>query len=325
MLNKISINDIIEKAIKIHGNKYDYSDLNYINISEKMNIICPIHGKFSQITSNHLRGFGCKKCGEKSRTNKVTTTNKDFIEKSKLIHGDKYDYSKTIYINSYNKIIIICPVHGEFKQRASQHLEGYNCNECSKKLKSKTTEEFIEKAKLIHGDKYDYSLVKYKNKKTKIKIICKIHGIFEQLPFSHRRGNGCKKCSIDIYGWNCNKWIDTAKKSLKFDSFKFYLIRCWNENEEFYKIGRTFKSIEERFKYKKEMPYNYEVIYSIYSDPEYIFKLEILIKSRFSMNKYNPNLSFHGKRECLNINLDKEQLINSMKLIGENNENISSL
>ena len=121
-------------------------------------------------------------------------TTEEFIERSKKIHGDKYDYSKVKYKKAIEKVCIICPEHGEFWQTPSEHLSGYGCWKCggTKKL---TTEEFICKAKKIHGDKYDYSKVEYMNNKTKVCIICPEHGEFWQRPDMHLKGQGCQKCS----------------------------------------------------------------------------------------------------------------------------------
>ena len=117
----------------------------------------------------------------------------EFIEKARKVHGDKYDYSKVVYKNAITKVCIICPEHGEFWQEAYSHTKGCKCQACagSKKL---TTEEFIEKARKVHGDKYDYSKVEYKNNRTPICIICPEHGEFWQLPINHLKGCGCKHC-----------------------------------------------------------------------------------------------------------------------------------
>jgi len=122
-------------------------------------------------------------------------TTEQFIEKAKAIHSDKYDYSLVEYKNNRTKVKIICHEHGIFEQRSDSHLRGQGCSKCKGGGKKKlTTEEFIKKAKNIHGDKYDYSLVEYKNNKTKVKIICPIHDVFEQRPGSHLKGCDCPKC-----------------------------------------------------------------------------------------------------------------------------------
>jgi hypothetical protein len=180
----------IEKCKKIHNDKYDYSLVNYKGSKNKVEIICPTHGIFKQKPYNHLTGQGCKIC---TLDNNIKTLN-NFINECKKIHNDKYDYSLVNYIGNKYKIKIICPIHGEFEQRASNHLSGQNCIKCENKNK-KTNEEFIMKSTQVHYNKYDYSLVNYIGNKYKIKIICPIHGEFEQSPSSHINGCGCSVCS----------------------------------------------------------------------------------------------------------------------------------
>jgi len=120
----------------------------------------------------------------------------EIIRRSKEIHGDKYIYDLVEYKNNRSKIKIICPKHGVFEQSPANHIYlKQNCPSCSNKLRL-NTDSFINKAKEIHGNKYDYSLVNYKNNFTKVKIICPIHDMFEQKPFHHIiQKSGCLKCS----------------------------------------------------------------------------------------------------------------------------------
>jgi len=181
----------IKKAKQIHGDKYDYSLVEYVHNAIKIKIICPNHGIFIQLPSNHLnRKSGCPQC-----TGLTILTITEFIEKAKQIHGDKYDYSLVDYKNNRTKIKIICPKHGIFEQTPNSHLsKKTGCPICSKNKKLNSI-EFIEKAKQIHGDKYDYSLVDYINNRIKIKIICSEHGVFEQRPNSHlSKKTGCPIC-----------------------------------------------------------------------------------------------------------------------------------
>ena len=188
--------DFIKTAKLVHGDKYDYSLVNYVNGKTKVKIICPIHGMFEQIAENHLDGHGCPKCrSDKLRNNGKTT--EQFIEESKLVHGDRYDYSLVNYVNGKTKVKIICKKCGKvFEQKPENHLNGCGCVYCNGTPK-KTTEQFIEEAKLIHGGRYDYSLVDYKGNKTKVKIICPIHGVFEQTPLRHLIGDNCPNCAIN--------------------------------------------------------------------------------------------------------------------------------
>ena len=123
--------DFISKAIKVHGDKYDYSRVEYINCHTKICIICPKHGEFWQIPSEHLNGRGCKKCGDELRGLNQRLSKEEFIIRSKNIHDNKYDYSRVEYVNSETKVCIICPEHGEFWQIAHSHLQGYGCPHCN--------------------------------------------------------------------------------------------------------------------------------------------------------------------------------------------------
>ncbi len=197
-MRKLTLENFINKATLIHGNKYDYSLVDYTNSQTKIKIICSVHGIFTQRPNNHLQGVCCQKCTlSKTQTdNKYTLT--EFIIKSKIFHGDKYDYGLVEYINSKTKVKIICPEHGEFLQTPESHFDR-GCIKCgyissSNKQKSNTN-CFILKAKGIHGDKYDYSLVNYINNHTKVNIMCYKHGIFEQAPEKHLGNKGCPSCN----------------------------------------------------------------------------------------------------------------------------------
>ena len=188
----------IKRSKQIHGDKYDYSKVEYVNTDSKVRIICPEHGEFWQTPHNHLNGQGCKKCAIISVHLKQKTLVDDFIDKACKIHGNKYDYSKVEYINNKTKVCIICPEHGEFWQRPDCHLHGQGCNKCANEKNGKkcslTLEQFIKRAKQIHEDKYDYSKVDYKNIDTKVCIICSEHGKFWQTPYAHLSGQGCPIC-----------------------------------------------------------------------------------------------------------------------------------
>ena len=191
-------NFFVERSKKIHGDKYDYSKVEYKNTDTKVCIICPEHGEFWQTPHNHLHGQGCKKCATFLTHLTQKSTNAKFVDKAKQIHGNKYDYSKVEYINNKTKVCIICPEHGEFWQTPNSHLNGCECKKCADerngKKKSLTLEQFIKRSKKIHGDKYDYSKVKYKNIGTKVCIICPEHGEFWQTPDAHLSGQGCPIC-----------------------------------------------------------------------------------------------------------------------------------
>ena len=184
----------INKAKVIHNSKYDYSKTMFNGIKNKIKIICPIHGEFEQTPHHHVtRKQGCPKCRYTNISKKTRGCVKSFINKAKLIHGDKYDYSLVEYVNRKTKVKIICQIHGIFEQEPHNHINGQECGKCHGL--HKTSVDFITQAKLIHGDKYGYSLVEYVNRKTKVKIICTKHGEFKQLSYAHLFGQGCPKCT----------------------------------------------------------------------------------------------------------------------------------
>jgi len=164
-----------------------------VNKRTKVLIICPKHGEFTQRPDNHKRGGGCPECGYIAMANKATLTNEQAIKDFQKVHGDRYDYSKLEYIDTRTKVLIICPEHGEFWQKAYSHKEGRGCPECSGGTQL-TTQQVIEDFQKVHGDRYDYCKVEYVNAKTKVLIICPEHGEFWQRPSSHKGGYGCLKC-----------------------------------------------------------------------------------------------------------------------------------
>lgn len=131
MPKKINKDELIELFKTVHGDKYDYSQFEYTSMRAESIIICRIHGGFRQIPHNHKNGKGCPQCGLTSRGNKRRGSVDNFIRKSKLIHGNKFDYSKVEYRRTHDKVCIICPEHGEFWQRPSAHLRGLGCFECT--------------------------------------------------------------------------------------------------------------------------------------------------------------------------------------------------
>ena len=201
MLKNIKAENFITKSNIIHGNKYDYSKVEYINNNTKVCVICPEHGEFKITPQKHLSGQGCRKCAYLKNSKRQLSNTEDFIEKAKKVRGNKYDYSKVRYVGSQDKVCIICPEHGEFWQTPNSHLNGRSCRKCSNSRvnlnNTSNTEDFIEKSKEVHGDRYDYSFVKnIKNKKEKIPIICPDHGVFYKSYEKHVRcKQGCPECS----------------------------------------------------------------------------------------------------------------------------------
>lgn len=235
-----------------------------------------------------------------------------FLNKALAIHGNFYKYPNLEIVKARDTIEIICPLHGSYKQRVVNHLCGGGCNNCAQIKRNKgrqlNTKLFIEKAKLIHLEKYDYSLSEYIGYHTKLKIICRRHGVFIQDPASHLDGSGCNKCNKKggLNLWADSAWSEAGKKSLTSEGFTLYLVRLYNENELFYKVGKTFNTVKQRF--YKSLPYNYEIIDTIISKNSKLISLaeRNILKQN---EKYTPLIYFRGNTECLKKEVDLRKYI----------------
>ena len=215
-MKKMNKELFILEANKKHDFKYDYSKVNYINTKTKVCITCPIHGDFWQEPYSHLRGCGCSKCADLKRGEEHALSSEEFIERATLKHATRYDYSKVKYVNSKTKVCIICPIHGEFWQLPHEHLRGRGCKKCGdisvgKKNKKITTDEFIRRAKLIHGGFYDYSKTEYISARKKVCIIDSEFGEFWMMPYAHLNGQGCPARRFDRIREKKLKTLDEFK------------------------------------------------------------------------------------------------------------------
>lgn len=261
---------------KIHNNKYDYSLVNYDHIHDVIQIICPEHGIFEQKAYSHKQGIGCKLC----------STNNDNEEiKQKLIENG-------FEIVSFKSTeIIVKDKYGTYKTMSSRVRE--NIYPTVKTCLNRN-EYFINKAKEIHGDKYDYSLVDYKSSNKKIKIICPVHGEFEKLYGTHvLKEEGCPYCMEET------NYFFKSKVSNNTQDVNLYVLKCFNETENFYKIGITSKTdIKLRFNNLRNLPYNYEVLYFNQFKLDLTCYLEKFLHKKYKEFKYKPLKSFHGQYEC---------------------------
>lgn len=215
---RLTEHEIIERFRQTHGDRYDYSNLNYTISSEKLTITCKIHGDFKQKLIDHQKGDGCPKCGKRHRW-----STDEFIANSQAVHADKYTYENTQYTGALNKITITCKIHGDFTTQPARHVLGKNgCPKCSV-VAHLTQEDFLQRATERFGQRYDYSLVEFVNVATPVKIICAKHGIFEQPPTYHlNNAIGCGQCSYNV-STKETQWLDTfdmsinAKRNIRID------------------------------------------------------------------------------------------------------------
>ena len=302
---KLNTDKFIHRAKEIHGEKYDYSKVEYINATTKVCIICPIHGEFWQTPAKHLSGKGCKKCGIEriNASNRLTT--EEFIRRAKEIHGEKYDYSKTNYIDAKTKVTIICPIHGEFVQNPVSHLHGgHGCRICAKQ-EPYTTNSFIKKACEVHGKKYDYSKVKYVNSNIKVCIICPEHGEFFQRPSTHLGGCGCP---------NCNGITKRYKFNLLEEFESEYEFRAFLVNNDINILQVILRNIEPKFD-----PIKQDVEKALAHSTE-IDPIKTL-RDKYTSNSENELDEEFFMKTVPNIDLDNDNAIDIMASVDASKNN----
>ncbi len=217
MSRRLTTEEFVEKAEKVHGHIYSYEDVNYINNSTKVRIFCKEHNQIFEQTPNcHLGGQGCRLCGFNKISKNGRGNTKEFIRRARKIHNDRYDYMESFYKYSNIKLKVRCKKHGIWKITPANHLSGYGCPKCGHEKVAnshrQTQDEFIKKAKKRYGNKYDYSEVEYINSYSKkVKIKCIYHNsFFYQLPQDHIQGCGCLLCGREKI---------TGRTSLTFKQF----------------------------------------------------------------------------------------------------------
>lgn len=285
---------------KLHGDLYDLSKTIFTGADDNVIATCKIHGDFT-IAAKYLSSIrGCPACSIESIGLQSRSTTEQFISNAKKIHGDKYDYSNVEYVTSKDSVIIGCPIHGNFTIAAMNHLSGRGCVFCGKEsMASKRRlylDEVLFRFNKVHGDRYDYSQVTYNGDAHEhLDIICKEHGLFKQSYANHNSGKGCPTCAKEFSPRLKRGFIKSGENK---NYASLYLIRCFDENEIFYKIGITTKPMNRRFGGESTLPYKYEVVNLFTANPEEIWDLEKIMHKVYKDVKYLPNKEFGGRYEC---------------------------
>lgn len=273
----------INKCNAVHGFSYDYHKVLYHSLKSKIIITCRKHGEFIQSAASHLSGRGCPSCAINNRALMKRVGIIDFISRSQSMHGDRYDYSKVKYTTMFDKITIGCKSHGDFRQTPHNHELGKGCPKCGHEENSrnrikKASEEFIDRAISIHGNKYDYKKSKYKGNLKPLIITCKIHGDFNQKPSEHLSGSGCSACAR--YGFNTGK-----------DGYVYFLI-----SHRGIKIGITNNPSQRIKKLTQNTPFDFYLIAKVKTTGT-----EAMRKEKYYHRKYeSAGLSgFDGATEWL--------------------------
>lgn len=293
MTKRITTEEFIKRAIKIHGNKYNYSKVEYVNIQTKVILSCPIHGDFKVTPNHHLyMKAGCPHCGIEKRATSHEITKEDFLKKCIVKFGNKFDYSNINYTDYNTPVDIICPIHGSFKMKPSIHIRTKTgCQKCGTNLMKKAiaamdNATFINKCIAVHGDKYDYSQTEYHSYKKMVKIGCKIHGIFEMLPQTHIKGYGCPVCLQQ------EKANEEARKYMVIEQRKQYRELIKQKKE----ISR--KLLNKRNSIRK----------GPYSKSEFIEMAKIIHNNDYSYDKVDfINMNIPIWIHCLKHNYDFKQ------------------
>lgn len=221
---KLTTEEFIKKAQAVHGDKYDYSKVEYESTSTKICIICKEHGEFWQTPYSHLNGHGCSKCAYEFKRQRHIYSQEEIIKKLHSLFGDRYSYNKVVYKAMKVPITLVCHEkdkngveHGEFSMRPvnifSSHQECPKCyDDRRSRLQRKPVETFVKDANRIHNGLYEYHKVEYVNGRTKVCIVCPIHGDFWQTPTNHLKGKGCPYCSGNAKKWNKETCEQEARK-----------------------------------------------------------------------------------------------------------------
>jgi hypothetical protein len=250
-MKRLTTRDFIDQVSIKHNNFYDYSKVIYKNMKVPITIICPKHGEFQQRPEKHKMGRGCLLCSEDKGNGGKILSHKDAIKRFIAVHGDTYDYSITKYSRMKNDITYICPTHGEITQTAKEHAAGSGCRECGylQASDNKTSQgrlTFVDRARQVHGDRYDYTSSIYTKRHSPITILCSKHGHFTQEAGSHLLGTGCPDC---------------ARFSITKQS-NVYVIKC----NEFYKIGMSDNPKRRLMELNTATPYTITLVKVIPSD-----------------------------------------------------------
>jgi hypothetical protein len=232
---------------------------------------------------------------------KVTT--ESYIKEARELHGDFYDYSKTVFTASRDPVTITCPIHGDFTHRASAHQQGNGCKHCSDDRRRMTTADFIKKAEKVHGDRYDYSMVDYKSSHEKVTIVCELHGPFQTKAYLHLQHRGCRKCKYLYHPGGYTYDLFKKNRELAESMGIFYIVEYTFPGEApFIKIGIT---IHDAYTRHKSHWNRVEILQETVMPLEDAFHHEQLLLHRPDIQqfRYKPRNLKAGVTECFTLDV----------------------
>jgi hypothetical protein len=289
---------------ELHNNLYEYPNYIYKDSGQEITLTCKLHGNQTLIESNHMKGFGCGACVKKG----APALTEELFQKR------MYEVNSGIEIlenyKGFHQQILCKNKYGFVKVAPQNLLKGYLG---SLKVATDKTSYMIEQFKERHNSLYSYPNYIYCGNRCIGKIECSIHGEFEQLSDVHLMGSGCKKCGQEgrVNGFGRTDFINMANGR----ECIYYIIKCDNEEESFYKMGITARTVKDRYKDRYTMPYPFRTIFEHFSfDAGYIWDLESSLKNQYKSVKYEPNIYFKGITECFNLSLPVDEIIENLKL-----------
>lgn len=303
---KKSFDKFKQEMFDLYGDKYDFTNSNYVNTKTELTAVCKIHGEFTKTPSSLLDGSACDKCSKNTKSN-----NKDiFIQEAIKVYGDKDDYTHTEVISSSEKIGVRCTKHDHvFSKSIQTYLAGWGCPKCSaenyRRLRALPSEEYYKRVNDKHENKYIYS-EDYTTLSGVVTFFCKEHGEQRLNANSHLIGAGCKKCDKTPLKTN-KRTKEGYCKLANGRPTKLYFLECYKDGERFYKIGKTFKEIHQRYT-KSQMYYDYEIKYIHTASAEEIWDLEEEFHNKYKEFRYHPKKWFSGYSESYRLSLPIKEI-----------------
>ena len=297
-----------QEMFDLYGDQYDFNNSKYVNTKTELTAICKTHGEFSKAPFSLLNGSACDECCKKQ----TKYNNKEmFIEEAKKVYGDKDDYTNTEIISASEKMEVVCTKHNHtFTKGIQTYLGGWGCPICSaenyRKLRAIPSEEYYRRVNEKHENKYTYA-GDFTTLSGVVTFFCEEHGEQRLNANSHLIGAGCKKCEKTPIKTN-KRTKEGYCKLANGRPTKLYFLECSKDGERFYKIGKTFKEISERYT-KSKMYYDYEIKHIYTSSAEEIWDLEESFHLKYKEFRHHPKKWFAGYSESYRMSLPIEEII----------------
>jgi len=195
---RVANEEMICRFVAVHGEEYDYREVQAEGMKNAVTIICDEHGRFRQSPANHLRGSGCPSCGARRAGALHRLDQAEFERRVHEIHGDRYELSSAVYITQYDQVVVVCREHGPFPVLPLNLWAGSGCPDCGRRdagiARRVTQSEYLLRAVAVHGDRYDHRLLHYGRMHDPITVVCPVHGPFAPTAANYMAGRGCPSC-----------------------------------------------------------------------------------------------------------------------------------